>query len=608
MSTTNAAASLRCGEPQSWLTIGADLLPESFGNELLQLNGVQPLSLADRQQVLDLLVRSRLAIGHAVVIKLRFTMPTQVSYPGVHIEELPSGVRTITGVATSITAFLGRALRGPVNEATAITSYADFERSFGGLGYDYPMSYAVRDFYMNGGSQAVVLRLVKDDAKRARAKKDGGLELMAANEGSWGNKLRYLCDNVEVIGDKSRVFNLGIYELVGEQELPIRREYIINVSCEATSSRRVNEVLVSESQLVRAEKPRKDDQPEVKPSVPTDPETIKTESKAFADPAGVDSGNLATALYEGGEAGDGAKTGLRALDSVDLFNLLCIPPDKRDGETSPDTYSKALTYCVSRRAFLIVDPLKDWDAGGKLLPALKSKARDERDKLKITGPASRNAAVFYPRIRQPDPDRNGQLDTFVPCGVVAGVMARTDATRGVWKAPAGQDALLSGIHSLTVKLTDAENRLLNAVGINCLRSFPASGNVAWGARTLRGDDQLGDEYQYIPVRRTALFIEDCLYRGTQWAVFEPNDEPLWAHLRLNIGVFMHDMFRQGAFQGSPPRDAYFVKCDKETTTRSDINKGIVNVVVGFAPLKPAEFVIIKVAQIAVRSPCDAAQA
>jgi phage tail sheath protein FI len=149
-----------------------------------------------------------------------------------------------------------------------------------------------------------------------------------------------------------------------------------------------------------------------------------------------------------------------------------------------------------------------------------------------------------------------------------------------------------------VKLTDAENGFLNPVGINCLRYFTAYGNVAWGARTLRGDDLQADDYKYIPVRRLALYIEESLYRGTQWAVFEPNDEPLWAQLRLNIGVFMRDLFRQGAFQGSTPKDAYFVKCDKETTTQSDINRGVVNVVVGFAPLKPAEFVILQLQQIA----------
>jgi hypothetical protein len=177
-------------------------------------------------------------------------------------------------------------------------------------------------------------------------------------------------------------------------------------------------------------------------------------------------------------------------------------------------------------------------------------------------------------------------------------MARTDATRGVWKAPAGTEAALRGTQGLSVKLTDGENGQLNPLGINSLRSFPIIGRVVWGARTLRGADQLADEYKYIPVRRLALFIEESLFRGTQWVVFEPNDEPLWSQIRLNIGAFMQNLFRQGAFQGSSPRDAYFVKVDSETTTQNDINLGIVNIVVGFAPLKPAEFVVIKIQQIA----------
>ena len=194
--------------------------------------------------------------------------------------------------------------------------------------------------------------------------------------------------------------------------------------------------------------------------------------------------------------------------------------------------------------------------------------------------------------------REGQIDTFVPCGVIAGIFARTDATRGVWKSPAGLDAALNGIAGLQVNLSDGENGQLNPLGINSLRSFPVAGHVVWGARTLRGADSMGDEYKYIPVRRLALFIEETLYRGTQWVVFEPNDEPLWAQIRLNLGAFMQNLFRQGAFQGKSPREAYFVKCDKETTIQNDIDRGIVNIVVGFAPLKPAEFVIIKIQQIA----------
>jgi phage tail sheath protein FI len=229
---------------------------------------------------------------------------------------------------------------------------------------------------------------------------------------------------------------------------------------------------------------------------------------------------------------------------------------------------------------------------------LLSNPNTQLEGLGLGGDDARNAAIYYPRVMQSDPLRDGQILRRVPCGIIAGIMARTDVRRGVWKAPAGIDAALSGIVGLAIRLTDNENGNLNPAGINCLRAFPAAGRVVWGARTMRGDDRLADEYKYVPVRRTVLFIEESLRRGTQWVVFEPNADPLWAQIRMNIGAFLHGLFRQGAFQGRDPRDAYFVKCDKETTTQTDINLGIVNIIVGVALLRPAEFVVIKIQQIA----------
>jgi phage tail sheath protein FI len=187
-------------------------------------------------------------------------------------------------------------------------------------------------------------------------------------------------------------------------------------------------------------------------------------------------------------------------------------------------------------------------------------------------------------------------------GTMAGLYARTDAERGVWKAPAGTEARLRNVQDLDYPLTDRQNGALNPLGINALRVFPIFGMVSWGGRTLDGADQIASEWKYIPVRRLALFLEETLFRGLKWVVFEPNDEPLWSQIRLNVGAFMQRLFRQGAFQGRTPKEAYFVKCDAETTTQADINLGIVNVVVGFAPLKPAEFVIIRIQQMAGQIP------
>jgi phage tail sheath protein FI len=285
------------------------------------------------------------------------------------------------------------------------------------------------------------------------------------------------------------------------------------------------------------------------------------------------------------------KLGLYALEQADLFNLLCIPPYKSaaDGmDVEISLLDSAIAYCEKRRAMLIIDPPSAWQD--------KDDAKTGVDT--DIGDPSKNAALFFPRLLQPNPLHDNQEESFAPCGAVAGVFARTDSQRGVWKAPAGLEATLAGVPKLSVALTDLENGELNPKGINCLRAMPAAGRVVWGSRTRFGDDRLANEWKYIPVRRMALYIEESLFRGTQWVVFEPNDEPLWAQIRLNVGAFMHSLFRLGAFQGQTPRDAYFVKCDKETTTQDDIDHGIVNILVGFAPLKPAEFVVIQLQQIA----------
>jgi hypothetical protein len=283
-----------------------------------------------------------------------------------------------------------------------------------------------------------------------------------------------------------------------------------------------------------------------------------------------------------------AKTGLYALEDVDIFNLL-VMPDATAAAGMMGVLTEAIAYCVRRRAFMIID-------------APEQIATFAQAQAWIGGPASplrsRNDALYFPRLREPDPMMNGTVRTFPSAGAMAGIYARTDAERGVWKAPAGTMATVWGATGLSYTLTDGENGTLNPRGLNCLRTFPIVGTVSWGARTGNGADALADEYKYVPVRRLALFLEESLYRGSQWAVFEPNDEPLWAQLRLNIGAFMHTLFAQGAFQGQTPRDAYFVKCDKETTTQNDVDLGRVNIVVGFAPLKPAEFVVIQIQQIA----------
>lgn len=513
-------------------------------------------------------------------------MPVQLSYPGVYVEEVPSGVRSITGVATSICAFVGRTRRGPTDRPVVVTSFGDFERVFGGLWEGSRLGHSVRDFFLGGGSTAVIARLYRSDGGNDRsALTIGTVELGAAAPGAWGNELQVRVDHDTADPSLGTQFNLYVRD-GGTGAIEEHR----NLTTGDDDPRNVNDVLAAASDLVRVT-----NNPGARPAASGDSDD------PWGDPTAHE------AVDPGGEADDGQAldsdsfigagtasnhTGLYLLDHADLFNLLVIPPYLATDTVDTGVVTAAATYCEQRRAMLLVDPLPSWDDIGDVTGA---------DLAATLGTTSRNAALYFPRLVQPDPVRDGLPTEFAPSGAVAGVMARTDAQRGVWKAPAGLEANLVGVPDISVDLTDGEIGQANPLGVNCLRTVPSVGRVVWGARTMQGADRLASEWKYVPVRRTALFVEESLYRGTQWVVFEPNDEPLWAQIRLSVGTFMHDLFRQGAFQGSTPRDAYLVKCDRETTTQSDIDRGIVNIYVGFAPLKPAEFVIIRLQQLAGQS-------
>ena len=770
-------------------------------------------------------------------------MPTIPTYPGVYIEEIPSGVRTITGVSTSVTAFVGSAKRGPINKAVRILSYSDYERRFGGLDADSQMSYAVRQFFFNGGSEAWVVRLAKDAKSAAHTLKDSGsrevLVVTAVDEGRTGNEIEVRIDYQNGVPGNvfASTFNLNLNYTSKDNPPDSITETFANLSMNSQDPRYALDMVNDVSMLVRIERvaasatldglgsgtslsqdlvdsagdmldvatlldpshnqfrvsvnglppvivqialpadvggadpaarlatlctriaekvqaqadgntalsgftcapdgniimmtsggageassvrvlpgERNDASSRLKlgtlnGGIETDavaairpveipdhglftsggfgatdldtlPDATHTSLQISLDGYGPDTisigdtsaagadlaaklgdvavririavralkpSNLAyreftctadvnTLVLYSGTRGRGSsvlvsaaetrsiaeelhlltgatmtqpdnimlqggtespyteadaynlfiadrsqRKGIYALESVDLFNLFCLP-----GVTDPGILMDAGSYCEERRAFLIVDAPQNQKKPEQMVQTISGTAL----------PKTEYGAVYYPWVRIADPLKNGKLHSFAPSGTIAGLYARTDSSRGVWKAPAGTEASLIGVQGVDYALTDGENGTLNPLGVNCVRVFPVYGAVAWGARTLRGADQMTSEYKYIPIRRLALYIEESLYRATKWVVFEPNDEPLWSQIRLNIGAFMHTLFRQGAFQGTTPKAAYFVKCDKETTTQDDINRGIVNIVVGFAPLKPAEFVIIKIQQIA----------
>jgi uncharacterized protein len=644
-------------------------------------------------------------------------MPITPTYPGVYIEEIPSGVRTIVGVATSVTAFIDFFKQGPINRAIQIFNMGDFERVFGGLDTRSEASYSIQQFFLNGGSEAWIVRTAAGGYAAASVvlqDTPGGNSVLRVsagqrirgvsvdNPGDWGNSLRIDVDYDTT--DPTTRFNLTVSQVAERNNrlIVLQSEAFRNLTMVAGPDNAI-EVVNEGSKLIQLS--RQSSWPLNRPAqtgtsggtlgtLPTSGSqfqinysggsatatissspanaqqlraAIETAIRAAGSPpnplnpllaeatvqlignqlrilaggrtnrdfnreeiltfsevgAGTTAANLglvgagvvaniqqysvgigsavgAQSNLVLGADGDppGAtelrgsrlsKSGLYALEDVDIFNILCIPRAAELSDTEMATViSEATDYCENRLAFLIIDipprinevqEVKDWLA--------------QNDTLR-----HRNTAVYFPRPRIADPLNGFRLRSIGASGTIAGLYARIDVTRGVWKAPAGIEATLINVQELDYKLTDPENGTLNPLGINCLRNFPVYGNVCWGARTLLGADQLASEWKYVPIRRLTLFIEQSLYRGTKWVVFEPNDEPLWAQIRLNIGAFMNGLFRQGAFQGSTPDKAFFVKCDSETTTQADRNLGIVNIEVGFAPLKPAEFVIIKIQQIA----------
>jgi len=410
------------------------------------------------------------------------------------------------------------------------------------------------------------------------------LTLEAANPGTWGTKLTAtvntqgitdkVAENFASYGlNKNDLFNLTVQITYPNGTTDF--EQFTNVTIKTTtppSPNRLDLVLKNESRLLRVDSSK----------LPS----ITPPGGATSQVAGGDNGkNLSVETYTGDQD---QRTGIYALEKIELFNIMCIPPDQRiaENDIDPLVYTEALNYCFERRAMLIVDPPTTW------LGEVKNGniSQLQPTQVGIEGPETINAAVYFPRVIKEDPMMKNQLDTFSACGIIAGIYAATDVTRGVWKAPAGLDAGILGINSLELKLTDQQNGVLNPLGINCLRTFPIVGSVVWGDRTLRGADILDSDYKYVSVRRLTLYIEESLYQGTKWAVFEPNNENLWSALRLSVGSFMESLSRQGAFY------SYQVVCDKTTTTQRDIDLGIVNVLVQFAPVKPAEFVVIQIQQ------------
>ena len=278
--------------------------------------------------------------------------------------------------------------------------------------------------------------------------------------------------------------------------------------------------------------------------------------------------------------------GLSLLSRTPSFNILVMPettvlPDRETAKV----FQSAVALIEKHRAIYLLDPPQQ-DAIRQTVKALASWFRAQ------VGIRHPNVVLYFPRVQVRSRVVSLSTVTIPVSGTMAGLFARLDGTRGVWKSPAGTEATLRGVVGLDQLLTSRDIDLLTSANINALKQIPSSLYVAWGARTLSSDP----EWKYVPVRRTALFLESSIQQGTTWAVFEPNDEPLWAQIRQSVEIFLEGLFRKGAFQGPRAKDAYFVKCGRETTTITDQSAGIIHILVGFAPLRPAEFVVLKIQQ------------
>lgn len=410
--------------------------------------------------------------------------------PGTYVEEILTSNPTIAAAPTSRVAFLGSAGQGPVGEPVLVHSMGEFRSAFGASGGS--LSTAVELFLANGGTDAVVVRLLRQ-GPAARSSQASAREIPFVEP-----KASLVRSRQALASGVSLTASMG-----GPQ---------LDASC-----------FIAES------------------------------------------------------------GGIRTLDKT-TFNLLYIPPYRDGNDVDIEVLAAAAAYCRERNAMLIIDAPRGWRD-------VYSAERGIGNIRSALGGGARNAIMYFPYLRRRCGDA---LEEVPPGAAVAGVIARTDAQRGVWKAPAGTEAQIRGVEGTVTPLDPTDLDRLSPVAINGLRSMPGSGTVIWGARTLEGAEGMSSEWKYVPVRRLALFIEESLIQGLQWTVLEPNGEALWSRVRSAARAFLNDLYRRGAFQGASPEDTYFVKCDRETATQADMVSGTVNLVVGFAPLRPAEFVVVHV--------------
>ncbi len=528
------------------------------------------------------------------------------TYPGVYIQELPSLTHAVTPSPTSIAVFVGYThpfATPPANYGPAIQLFGvqDYLTNFGGF-FESPwltdyVGQAVWQFFLNGGPSCYVVALKPDNYNAAngiQALVDGNVTFTAlqpVGAGGQGIAMQVAFSNIraskpavtpEVFDTADVVVSYGTASS-GVAVETYRKVTIPNLASTLSASSLV-QCAVDSTTTAYAPPPTA---PTVGPSPFTvnieygdSTSTVNTVAAPAADTNFISPAAFALAFEDGAP-----------LDTVPTFNLLVTP-----GILDYGVMSEAVAYCERKRAFYIIDtPSSDttgWDA-----KTLSSTPPD----LTEFWPTSINAAAYYPWLQMNSLVTNAPIKS-PPSGFVAGMYGTEDAARGVWKSPAGIETSLFGTPGVVVSglLTDAGQGVLNGLALDCIRQFAGIGTVIFGARTTAGADTntAQQQWKYVAVRRMALFLEQSLYANLNWAVFEPNSQPLWDALTQEVNAFMLSLFRQGAFAGDTPSDSFVVVCDGTTTTPTDVAAGTVNILVGFAPLVPAEFVVVQIAQLA----------
>jgi uncharacterized protein len=503
-------------------------------------------------------------------------MPTYLS-PGVYVEEVESGSRPIEGVGTAVAAFVGLAEKGPINAATLVSNWKQFVNTFGEFTGEGYLAHAVYGYFLNGGGNAYIVRVGADaEAPKAETslpsstttgdhRPPSRFTVKAIEAGPAGSDI-----TVEVADASTPVEGEETFKIIVRKgSKPI--EEFDNVTL-GKGKTNVATAINTKSKVITIT-----EQASVPAVRPANGTFVLTGSSSLS-PVRVEA-----SAYVGSAAD---RTGFGGLEAIEDITMVCAPDlmyayqkGMIDKGGVKAVQAAMIAHCESMGdRVAVLDPLPDLNAQQIL---------DWR--MNGTGYDSKYAALYWPWVKVLDPATNSNI-LVPPSGHIAGVWGRNDDTRGVHKAPANE--VIRGAVALGMDITAREQELLNPSGINCIRSFPGRGIRVWGARTLSSDPA----WRYLNVRRLFNYIEESILGGTQWVVFEPNDDALWAKMRRTIQAFLTNEWRKGALAGLTPDEAFFVKCDRETNPSEGVDAGQVICEVGIAPVKPAEFVIFRLSQ------------